>query len=70
MDFLDISTAQNNRLVTEFLRFGPICALGSCTKRGTVKKFWLIFSTSYNFGIERTFWKFSVLKMIVLSLAI
>ena len=54
----------------KFLHFGPICARDNCLKRGTVNKFWLIFSNPHNFGPERTFWTFSVLKMIVLSLAI
>ena len=54
----------------KFLNFGPICARDNCLKRGTVNKFWLIFSNPHNFGPERTFWTLSVLKMIVLSLAI
>ena len=58
----------------KFLNFGQICACGHCLKRVTVKVFWLILphplSNSHNLGLEWTFWTFSVLKMIVLSLAI
>ena len=56
----------------KFLNFGPICACGSCLKRAPVKAFWLIlpnlFLNPHNFGLEWTFWIFSVLKRIVLSL--
>ena len=54
----------------KFLNFGQISACGGCLKRATDKAFWLIFSNHHNFGLEWTFWTFSVLKMIVLSLAI
>ena len=54
--------------------FGLICACGSCSKRATIKAFWPIsphlFFKPLSFCLEWTFWTFSVLKMIVLSLAI
>ena len=84
MNFLGIFRAQNDRLVVGYLmgadifkfrpNFSPISACGSCLKRATVKAFWPIlpypFSDPHILGLEWTFWTFSVLKMIVLSLAI
>ena len=58
----------------KYFDFGLIYVCGSCSNRATIKAFQPIlrhlFSNPHNFGLGWTFWTFSVLKMIVLSLAI
>ena len=76
MDFLDSFTAQNDCLVIGFLMVTEIFTLQpnlwpwQLFKEGYHQKILADFSKSHNFGLERTFWTFSVLKIIVLSLAI
>ena len=57
-----------------YFEVGLIWACGGCSHRGTIKVFLPIlphhFLNPHNFGLEWTFRTFSVLKVIVLSLAI
>ena len=79
-DFLNIFSNQKCCLVigymkgTTYFAVSLICACGFCSNRATVKAFWPIsphlFSNPHSFGLEWTFWTFSVLKMNNLSLAI
>ena len=76
MNFLGIFRAQNDRLVigylmgAEIFEFRPNFGPWQLFKDGNQQGILLIFSNHHNFGLEWTFWTFSVLKMIVLSLAI
>ena len=81
MDFLDIISAQNDCLVIRYLMvtdifgFVPNLCLRQLFKEGNrqslLDNFSSIFpSNSYNLGLEWTFLTFSMLNIIVLSLAI
>ena len=78
MNFLDIFWAQNDCLVIGFLMVTNIFEFWPNLRPWqlfiTVMAFWPIlpcpFLNPHNLGLEWTFWTFSVLKMIVLSLAI
>ena len=77
MNFWGIFWAQNNRLVVGYLmgaeifefwpNFSPWQLFKEGNRQGILADF---FSNHHNLGLEWTFWTFSVLKMIVLSLAI
>ena len=72
MNFLGIFRAQNDRLIgAEIFEFRPNFSLWQlfkkCNQQGILAEF---FQNNHNLGLEWTFWTFSVLKMIVLSLAI
>ena len=74
MNFLGIFRAQNDRLLigypmgAEIIEFRPNFGPWQLFKEGNRPGILLI--ADHNFGLEWTFWTFSVLKMIVLSLAI
>ena len=76
MNFWGIFRAHNDRLVVGYLmgaeifEFRPNFGPWQLFKDGNRQGILLIFSNHHNFGLEWTFWTFSVLKMIVLSLAI
>ena len=76
MNFLGIFLAQNDRLVvgymgTEIFEFQPNFSKWQLFKEGNRQGILAdFFSNHHNLGLEWTFWTFSVLKMIVLSLAI